>query len=108
MVQAGGAAASHALSVVSAERVLGIFHERAVQALFTGSDTVTDAFNVYYGAPTSWSRRPYGLAAAAAPRAVRPCAHALAVTTAVAFVCFWLFPVAPPRLLRGASGSWTR
>src|SRR4051812_9546245 len=31
MVQAGGAAASHALSVVSAERALGLFHERAVQ-----------------------------------------------------------------------------
>ena len=58
MVQAGGAAASHALSVVSAERALGLFHERAVQAVFTPWDSVTDAFNTYYGARTSWSRPP--------------------------------------------------
>src|SRR5262245_24273985 len=43
MVQAGGAAASHALSVVSAERALGLFHERAVQAVLTPWDSVTDA-----------------------------------------------------------------
>ena len=49
MVQAGGAAASHALSVVSAERALGLFHERAVQAMFTPWDSVTDVFNTYYG-----------------------------------------------------------
>ncbi len=29
---------------------------------------------------------------------------ALAATTAVGFVCFWLFPVAPPRLLPGSFG----
>jgi hypothetical protein len=105
IVQAGGAAASHALSVVSAERVLGIFHERAVQALFTGSDTVTDAFNVYYGgthflvpaAALAWLllRHPGRYARART---------ALAATTAVAFACFWLFPVAPPRLLPGSFG----
>ena len=58
MVQAGGAAASHALSVVSAERVLGLFHERAVQAVFTPWDSIPDTFNAYYGVPTSWSRPP--------------------------------------------------
>lgn len=60
MVQAGGAAASHALSVVSAERALGLFHERAVQAVFTPWDSITDTFNAYYGGthflvrPPSW------------------------------------------------------
>ena len=49
MVQAGGPAASHALSIVSAERALGLFHEQAVQAVFTPWDTVTDVFNAYYG-----------------------------------------------------------
>src|SRR5436305_6373963 len=33
MVQAGGAAASHAMSIVSAERTLGLFREQAVQAV---------------------------------------------------------------------------
>jgi hypothetical protein len=105
MVQAGGAAASHALSIVSAERVLGIFHERAVQALFTGSDTITDAFNLYYGgthflvpaAALAWLllRHPEWYARART---------ALVVTRAAGFVCFWLFPVAPPRLLPGSFG----
>ncbi len=105
MVQAGGAAASHALSIVSAERALGLFHERAVQAVFTPWDTVTDAFNTYYGgthflvpaAVLAWLllRHPEQYARART---------ALAVTTAVAFVCFWLYPVAPPRLLPAGFG----
>src|SRR6266516_4092606 len=105
MVQAGGAAASHTLSVVSAERALGLFHERAIQAVFTPWDTVTDAFNTYYGgthflvpaAVLAWLllRHPEQYARART---------ALAVTTAVAFACFWLYPVAPPRLLPGRFG----
>jgi hypothetical protein len=105
MVQAGGAAASHALSGVSAERALGLFHERAVQAVFTPWDSVTDAFNAYYGgthflvpaAILAWLilRHPERYARART---------ALAVMTAVAFVCFWLYPVAPPRLLPASFG----
>jgi PAP2 superfamily len=105
MVQAGGAAAGHALSVVSAERGLGLFHEQAVQALFIRWDTVTDAFNAYYGGThflvpavaLGWLllRHPGRYARART---------ALAVTTAVGFVCFWLYPVAPPRLLPGRFG----
>jgi len=105
MVQAGGAAAGHALSIVSAERALGLFHEQAVQAVFIRWDTVTDAFNAYYGgthflvpaAALAWLllRHPQQYARART---------ALAVTTAVAFVCFWLYPVAPPRLLPASFG----
>jgi hypothetical protein len=100
LVQAGGAATSHALSIVAAERALGLFRERAVQALFTPWDSVTDAFNTYYGgthflvpaAILAWLllRHPERYARART---------ALAVMTAVAFVWFWLYPVAPPRLL---------
>jgi hypothetical protein len=105
MVQAGGAAASHALSVVSAERFLGIFHERAVQALFIKWDTVTDAFNLYYGGT-------HFLVPAAAlgwlllrhPERYARARTALVVTTGAGFAFFWLFPVAPPRLLPGGFG----
>ena len=105
MVQAGSAAASHALSVVHAEKALGLFHEQAVQAVFVRWDTVTDAFNAYYGGThflipavvLAWLllRHPerYGRARTS-----------LVVTTAVAFVCFWLYPVAPPRLLPASFG----
>jgi len=105
MVQAGGAAASHALSVVSAQRAFGLFHEQAVQAVFTPWDTVTDAFNTYYGGT-------HFLVPAVAlvwlllrhPEQYARARTALAVTTAVAFVCFWLYPVAPPRLLPAGFG----
>jgi len=100
LTQAASAAASHALMTVGAERALGLFDERAVQAAFLHNDTVTDAFNAYYGGTHflvpaiagGWLlwRHPgqYGRARTA-----------LVVTSAVAFVIFWLFPVAPPRLL---------
>jgi hypothetical protein len=73
--------------------------------VFVHNDPVTDAFNAYYGGThflvpafvLGWLlfRHPgqYGRARTA-----------LAVTTAVAFVVFWLFPVAPPRLLPARFG----
>jgi hypothetical protein len=105
MEQAGDAASSHALLVVSAERALGLFREHAVQAAIIGSDTVTGVFNAYYGGThflipalvLAWlmfrHRAHYARARTA-----------LAVTTGLAFVCFWLFPVAPPRLLPARFG----
>ena len=105
LVQAGGAAASHALSIVSAERALGLFRERAVQALFTPWDSITDVFNAYYGgthflvpaAILAWLMLRH-------PERYARARTALAVMTAVAFVCFWLYPVAPPRLLPARFG----
>jgi membrane-associated phospholipid phosphatase len=100
LVQAGSVATSNALLIVGAERSLGLFDERTVQAVFLHNDTITDAFNAYYGGThflvpafvLGWLmfRHPgqYGRARTA-----------LAVLTLTAFVCFWLFPVAPPRLL---------
>jgi PAP2 superfamily len=105
MVQAGAAAASHALAVVSAEQSLGLFHERAVQAVFIGNDTITDAFNAYYGGThflipllvLGWLllRHPAHYARART---------ALATMTGLAFTVFWLYPVAPPRLLPAQFG----
>jgi membrane-associated phospholipid phosphatase len=105
MVQAGAAAAGHALLIVSAERSLGLFRERAVQDAIIGSDTVTDAFNAYYGGThflipilvLAWLmfRHPAHYARART---------ALAAITGLAFIVFWLFPVAPPRLLPARFG----
>jgi len=105
MVQAGSVAASHSLSIVSAERDLGLFREQAVQASFLKADSVMDAFNAYYGGT-------HFLVPAGAliwlilrhPGRYARSRTALAVTTGLAFVCFWLFPVAPPRLLPGRFG----
>ena len=105
MVQAGGAAASHAMMIVSTEQDLGLFREHAVQAAIISNDTVTDAFNAYYGGThflvpalvLAWLmlRHPAHYARART---------ALAVTTGLGFLCFWLFPVAPPRLLPARFG----
>jgi membrane-associated phospholipid phosphatase len=105
MAQAGGAAAGHALLVVAAEKALGLFREHAVQSAIIGNDTVTDAFNAYYGGThflipalvLAWLffRHPAHYARART---------ALAVITGLAFVCFWVFPVAPPRLLPARFG----
>jgi membrane-associated phospholipid phosphatase len=105
MAQAGGAAASHALLVVDVEKTLGLFREHAVQSAIIGNDTVTDAFNAYYGGThflipvlvLAWLfiRHPAHYARART---------ALAAITGLAFVCFWVFPVAPPRLLPARFG----
>ena len=105
MVQAGGAASSHALLIVSAEKALGLFHEQAVQAAIIGADPVTDAFNAYYGGThflvpavvLAWLLFRH-------PAHYNRARTALFATTGVAFVCFWLFPVAPPRLLPASYG----
>jgi hypothetical protein len=105
MVQAGSAAASHALSIVSAERDLGLFREQAVQAAFLKADTVMDAFNAYYGG--THFLVPAGVLIWLLlhhPGRYARARTALAVTTGLAFACFWLFPVAPPRLLPGRFG----
>ena len=100
MVQAGATAMHHALDIVHLEQDLGIFHERSVQSAVIRSDTVTDAFNAYYGG-THFLIPILVLAFLL----VRHPAHygrartTLAVITGLAFACFWLFPVAPPRLL---------
>jgi membrane-associated phospholipid phosphatase len=105
MIEAASTAASHALMIVHAEQDLGLFREHAVQAAAIGSDTVTDAFNAYYGGTHFlipvlvlgflfiWHPAHYARARTA-----------LALTTALAFVVFWLFPVAPPRMLPGQYG----
>ena len=105
MVQAGAAAASHAQMIVSAEQTVGLFRERAVQDAIIGNDTITDAFNAYYGGThflipglvlawlMFWHPAHYARARTA-----------LAAITGLAFIVFWLFPVAPPRLLPARFG----
>jgi hypothetical protein len=100
LVQGGGPASSHALLIVSAEKALGIFHEQAVQTAVIGNDPVTDTLNAYYGGThflipllvLGWLFFRY-------PAHYGRARSALAASTGLAFIVFWLFPVAPPRLL---------
>jgi membrane-associated phospholipid phosphatase len=105
LVQAGSAAAANALSVVHAEQALGLFRERAVQQAFIGNDTVIDFFNEYYG----WTHFTIPILVLGWLLFRHPAHYArartsLAVATAAAFVVFWLYPEAPPRLLPSGYG----
>jgi len=76
-----------------------------VQALFIRWDTVTDAFNTYYGGTHFLvPALALGWLLLRHPERYARARTALAVTTAVGFVCFWLYPVAPPRLLPASFG----
>jgi hypothetical protein len=105
MIQAGSVAAKHALSIVHIEKDMRVFHEGALQDLFLRAPDVMKFFNLYYGGThfvvpigallwLAW-RHPERY-----PRA----RTTLAATTGVAFLCFWVFPVAPPRLLPSRFG----
>jgi PAP2 superfamily protein len=105
MVQDGSQATAHALSVVRVESALGLFHEVGLQRLFLRVPDLVKACNLYYGGthfvvPTAaliWLalRHPGRYARART---------ALGATSAVAFAIFWVFPVAPPRLLPARYG----
>ena len=100
VVQSGAVATRHALWIVDIERSVGLFVERGVQSVFLSSHAVVGGFNLYYGGT-------HFLVPAAVLiwLGVRHPAHysrarnLLMATTVVGFACFWLFPVAPPRLL---------
>jgi hypothetical protein len=100
MVQVGAVAARHALDIVALEKTLGIFQEEAVQDVFLNIPGVMRTFNLYYGGT-------HFLVPAAAliwlgirhPQRYARARTTLATITALGFGFFWLYPVAPPRLL---------
>ena len=100
VVQSGAIANRHGLWVVDVEQSLGIFRERSVQEVFVSWHWVIRGMNLYYGG--THFLVPIAVLVWLAVRHPAEYFRArtiLAVTTAIAFVCFWLFPVAPPRLL---------
>lgn len=90
----------HARSVIRVERLLGLYHEQSIQALFLHDRWIVKGLNVYYGsfhfivtiAALVWCfrRRPdrYPL-----------WRNTLAAMTALALIGFAFFPLMPPRLL---------
>jgi hypothetical protein len=100
LMQSGAAAIKHALWIVQIERAVGLFHEESVQSAFLHVPNLVRAFNLYYGGThflipliaLVWLWWRY-------PRQYARARTALAVITGLAFLAFWLFPEAPPRLL---------
>jgi hypothetical protein len=105
MVQDGAQAAAHALAVVRVESAVGLFHEAALQGLFLHLPALVTGCNLYYGG--THFVVPIGALvwlAVRHPERYARARTALAATTAAAFGVFWVFPVAPPRLLPARYG----
>jgi hypothetical protein len=105
MKQSGPAASAHALSIVHLETDFHLFHEEEIQAAFLRESAVVRLFGLYYGG--THFLIPAGaliwLARRHPERYVRA-RSTLAITTGIGFLCFWAFPVAPPRMLPARFG----
>jgi hypothetical protein len=100
MVQVGTVAARHALDIVSLEKMLGLFQEEPLQDIFLHLPGVMRSFNLYYGG--THFLVPIGTLIWLGMRHPERYARArttLAALTGLGFLIFWLYPVAPPRLL---------
>jgi PAP2 superfamily len=95
------AALSHAEGVLAAERSLGIDPELSLDRWLAGHHTLGLLVSDYYDNAHFivtlgllgwlWVRRA---------DLYRPLRNALVLTNVIAFAIFWLYPVAPPRMLR--------
>lgn len=90
----------HAKDVIHVERMLGSFHEEAVQQAFLGARWFIQFWNLFYGTfhfvvttfCIFWLFRKF-------PERYVKYRTTLAVTTALALIGFATFPLMPPRLL---------
>ncbi len=92
---------ANARRLVGWERSLAIFHEQAVQQAFLGASWFIRLMNIYYGTlhfvitigllVWMYTKRHHGY------RAMR---NLLGLTTALALIGYWSFPLAPPRLYK--------
>jgi hypothetical protein len=97
---APGPSFRHASQVIHAEQLVGIFQEARIQSWFIGNHKIIEFFDIWYGTihfvipPLAlfllYRRRPAGY---------RPRRDALIILSLVALVWFWLWSLAPPRLL---------
>ncbi|GAA4680758.1 bifunctional glycosyltransferase 87/phosphatase PAP2 family protein [Streptomyces chumphonensis] len=97
-----GAAEAHGAQILALERPLGLDVEHGLNRFTAGSRALTEAMNFYYGAfhflvPIAllvvlYLRRP---------PAYRWARTALSLATLFGLVGFWLYPLAPPRLMPG-------
>jgi PAP2 superfamily len=90
----------HARQVIHWEKALGIFHEATIQHWFLPNHTVIEFWDVWYGT-IHFVIPPLALWLLyhRCPSRYRHRRDTLVVLTLVSLACFWLWPLAPPRLL---------
>jgi hypothetical protein len=110
------AALAHGTDLLSAERAIGIDPEHALDRWLAGHHTLGLIVSDYYdNAHFIVTLGLLGLLWWKRADIYRPLRNALVAVSLVGFAVFWLFPVAPPRMLAGfvdvvattgAIGSW--
>ena len=95
---------NNARRVIRFEKLLGLYHEGAIQHRFVRHTTFIRFWNVYYGtAHFVVTMVAFLLVFMRAPAVFARWRNTLAFTTAFALVGFSLFPLMPPRLLDDTS-----
>jgi hypothetical protein len=98
-VGARGRAFRHARWIVDAEQSLHIFIEPAVQRLATTWDWLITLTNGYYGSVHFIATIAVFVWMYVRHPAIYPrMRNLLGLTTGLGLICFWLFPLAPPRM----------
>ncbi|MDP9075434.1 MAG: phosphatase PAP2 family protein [Actinomycetota bacterium] len=95
-----GPSLHHAQQVVDVERWFGLFQEARIQGWMLASHTVIQLWDIYYGT-IHFIVPPLALYLAyhRCPARYRHHRDALFILSLLAMACFWLWPLAPPRLL---------
>jgi hypothetical protein len=90
----------HASQIVHMERWLGLFQEARIQGWFIGNHKIIEFWDVWYGT-IHFAIPPLALwlLYRHVPRRYRLYRDILIVASLLALACFWLWPLAPPRLL---------
>jgi hypothetical protein len=97
---APGPSFRHASQVIRLEQWLGIFQEARIQQWFIGNHKIIEFFDIWYGT-IHFVIPPLALLLLyrRCPERYRPRRDALIILSLVALVWFWLWSLAPPRLL---------
>jgi hypothetical protein len=95
-----GPSLHHAFQIVHLERWLGMFQEARIQGWFIGNHKVIELADIWYGT-IHFAIPPLALwlLYRRVPSRYRLCRDTLIAATLLALACFWLWPLAPPRLL---------
>jgi hypothetical protein len=93
----------HAQQVIHWEKALGIFHEARIQGWFLPNHPVIEFWDVWYGT-IHFVIPPLALLLIyrRCPARYRQRRNSLMALSLLALACFWLWPLAPPRLLPSA------
>ena len=90
----------HARQVIHWEQLVGIFREAQIQSWFLPHHLIIEFWDIWYGT-VHFVIPPLALVLLyhRCPERYRHHRDALVALTLVSLVCFWLWPLAPPRLL---------